>query len=127
MQRFARLGKHARRNVEFCRLLLQDTSPETVGHWACSPQSAQRRMYSSDVDVETARRYVPRRTLMYVPGHDMKKLLKIPDLGVDCAVLECEDGVALNKKVSGVLTLGYCIIRKARSNCDLCVPFEDYK
>nr|KAG5696782.1 hypothetical protein BaRGS_012805 [Batillaria attramentaria] len=35
---------------------------------------------------------------MYVPGHDMKKLRKIPVLGVDCAVLECEDGVALNKK-----------------------------
>lgn len=35
---------------------------------------------------------------MYVPGHDMKKLRKIPKLGVDCAVLECEDGVALNKK-----------------------------
>lgn len=43
--------------------------------------------------------YVPRRTLMYVPGHDMKKLNKIPHLNVDCAVLECEDGVAVNMKV----------------------------
>ena len=45
------------------------------------------------------RKYVPRRTLMYIPGHDEKKLRKIPHLGIDCAVLECEDGVALNKKV----------------------------
>ena len=37
---------------------------------------------------------------MYVPGHDPRKLQKIPKLGVDCAVLECEDGVALNMKVS---------------------------
>lgn len=35
---------------------------------------------------------------MYVPGHDPRKLQKIPKLGVDCAVLECEDGVALNMK-----------------------------
>lgn len=42
--------------------------------------------------------YIPRRTLMYVPGHDSRKLQKIPKLGVDCAVLECEDGVALNMK-----------------------------
>ncbi|KAI8792042.1 citrate lyase subunit beta protein, mitochondrial [Biomphalaria glabrata] len=43
--------------------------------------------------------YIPRRTVMYVPGHDPKKLKKIPNLGVDCAVLECEDGVAINMKV----------------------------
>ena len=36
---------------------------------------------------------------MYIPGHDPKKLKKIPALGVDCAVLECEDGVAVNMKV----------------------------
>ncbi|XP_046556214.1 citramalyl-CoA lyase, mitochondrial-like isoform X1 [Haliotis rubra] len=35
---------------------------------------------------------------MYVPGHDVKKLRKVPKLGVDCAVLECEDGVALSQK-----------------------------
>jgi citrate lyase subunit beta-like protein len=38
---------------------------------------------------------------MYIPGHDMKKLKKIPQLEVDCAVLECEDGVAVSKKVGG--------------------------
>ena len=104
MQRISRLaitGKSLGR-IQFdgtlCRLLLRDVCPKMV---ACTflSNKTQRRSYSSVVNVETARRYVPRRTLMYIPGHDMKKLRKTPDLGVDCAVLECEDGVALNRKV----------------------------
>jgi len=43
-------------------------------------------------------RYRPRRALLYVPGNDAKKILKISSLDVDCAVLDCEDGVALTKK-----------------------------
>ncbi|KAG8180903.1 hypothetical protein JTE90_020134 [Oedothorax gibbosus] len=35
---------------------------------------------------------------MYVPGHDRKKINKLSTLDVDCAVLDCEDGVAVNKK-----------------------------
>ncbi|CAH1245237.1 CLYBL [Branchiostoma lanceolatum] len=35
---------------------------------------------------------------MYVPGNDERKIHKIPTLDVDCAVLDCEDGVAANKK-----------------------------
>lgn len=35
---------------------------------------------------------------MYVPGNDDRKLAKIPSLGADCICLDCEDGVALNKK-----------------------------
>jgi citrate lyase beta subunit len=37
--------------------------------------------------------------VLYVPGDDEKKIKKIPSLKVDCAVLDCEDGVAANKKV----------------------------
>lgn len=37
--------------------------------------------------------------MLYVPGNDEKKIQKIPSLHVDCAVLDCEDGVAVNKKV----------------------------
>ena len=40
----------------------------------------------------------PRRSLMYVPGNDDIKLSKIPALAADCVCLDCEDGVALNKK-----------------------------
>lgn len=57
------------------------------------------RTASCGAGLDPNRKYIPRRTLMYVPGADLKKMRKIPDLGVDCAVLECEDGVALNKKV----------------------------
>lgn len=35
---------------------------------------------------------------MYVPGDDVRKISKIKELDVDCIVLDCEDGVALNKK-----------------------------
>ncbi|KAL6036866.1 hypothetical protein STEG23_035523 [Scotinomys teguina] len=45
-------------------------------------------------------KYIPRRAVLYVPGNDEKKIRKIPSLKVDCAVLDCEDGVAANKKNS---------------------------
>ena len=35
---------------------------------------------------------------MYVPGSDEKKLGKIPAIGADSICLDCEDGVAFNKK-----------------------------
>lgn len=44
------------------------------------------------------RYFKPRRALLYVPGNDLKKINKIPSLKVDCVALDCEDGVALNKK-----------------------------
>lgn len=44
-------------------------------------------------------RYVPRRAVLYCPGNDERKLRKLASLDVDCAVLDCEDGVALSKKV----------------------------
>ena len=43
--------------------------------------------------------YKPRRAMLYVPGNDERKIQKIAKLDVDCAVLDCEDGVALNRKV----------------------------
>nr|XP_029486253.1 citramalyl-CoA lyase, mitochondrial isoform X2 [Oncorhynchus nerka] len=44
-------------------------------------------------------RYVPRRAVLYCPGNDERKLRKLASLrGLDCAVLDCEDGVALSKK-----------------------------
>lgn len=47
----------------------------------------------------SSHKYIPRRAVLYVPGNDEKKIKKIPSLHVDCAVLDCEDGVAVNKKV----------------------------
>uniref|UniRef100_A0A673CPW3 Citramalyl-CoA lyase, mitochondrial n=1 Tax=Sphaeramia orbicularis TaxID=375764 RepID=A0A673CPW3_9TELE len=43
-------------------------------------------------------RYIPRRAVLYCPGNDERKLRKLASLDVDCAVLDCEDGVALSKK-----------------------------
>ncbi|CAG5132096.1 unnamed protein product [Candidula unifasciata] len=57
-----------------------------------------KRSISTDGLEDHDRAYIPRRTLMYVPGHDTKKLKKIPGFQVDCAILECEDGVAVNMK-----------------------------
>jgi len=46
------------------------------------------------------KKYVPRRANMYVPGSDWKKIGKIASLKADSYILDCEDGVALNKKFS---------------------------
>ncbi|XP_061081925.1 citramalyl-CoA lyase, mitochondrial [Conger conger] len=49
--------------------------------------------------------YVPRRAVLYVPGADERKLRKLASLDVDCAVLDCEDGVALSKKAEARETI----------------------
>lgn len=58
-------------------------------------QSSQRSHHTPG----TSLKYIPRRAVLYVPGNDERKLRKLTSLDVDCAVLDCEDGVALNKKV----------------------------
>ncbi|KAA8587925.1 hypothetical protein FQN60_001119 [Etheostoma spectabile] len=60
-------------------------------------------------------RYIPRRAVLYCPGNDERKLMKLATLDVDCAVLDCEDGVALSKKVLiGVLWEGMIGKREVR-------------
>ncbi|XP_054642927.1 citramalyl-CoA lyase, mitochondrial [Dunckerocampus dactyliophorus] len=49
--------------------------------------------------------YVPRRAVLYCPGNDERKLRKLATLDVDCAVLDCEDGVALSKKTEARETI----------------------
>jgi citrate lyase beta subunit len=39
-----------------------------------------------------------RRAILYTPGDDLKKISKAVTLGVDCACLDMEDGVAINRK-----------------------------
>ncbi|XP_060522202.1 citramalyl-CoA lyase, mitochondrial-like [Cylas formicarius] len=71
--------------------------------------SITRKCGSAKVSV---RSYTPRRALMYVPGDDLKKINKSVTLDVDCVTLDCEDGVAVNKKeqareaIRGVLNAG---------------------
>ncbi|KAE8625893.1 hypothetical protein XENTR_v10006432 [Xenopus tropicalis] len=55
-----------------------------------------KKSFSSQV--KGAHKYIPRRAVLYIPGNDERKIQKISSLSVDCAVLDCEDGVAINKK-----------------------------
>lgn len=84
--------------INFCKQL------NTIVQDRCKDRviSMIRMGYSTVSNIDQT--YIPRRTVMYVPGHDPKKLKKIPNLGVDCAVLECEDGVAINMKVGNKQT-----------------------
>ena len=59
------------------------------GHLHTACPSLQRQQQS----------YVARRAVLYCPGDDRRKLAKLATLDVDCAVLDCEDGVALGRKV----------------------------
>lgn len=59
------------------------------------------------------KKYRLRRALLYIPGSDEKKIRKIPSLRVDCAVMDCEDGVAYNKKVKERVCMSnvfYCVV-----------------
>ena len=51
------------------------------------------RYASTDVSLR------PRRSLLYIPGNDERKIKKASTLNADIVVLDCEDGVALNRKV----------------------------
>ena len=47
----------------------------------------------------SSRTYTPRRACLYIPGNDRRKLKKSETLDADCIIMDCEDGVAINKKV----------------------------
>ncbi|KAG7467097.1 hypothetical protein MATL_G00149690 [Megalops atlanticus] len=66
-------------------------------------------------------RYVPRRAVLYVPGNDERKLRKLTSLDVDCAVLDCEDGVALNKKVEARETIPKMLAELSLGRTEKCV------
>jgi len=52
---------------------------------------------------------VDRRAALYVPGNDEGKIKKIPSLNVDCVILDCEDGVAMNRKVCVWLSQNFVV------------------
>ncbi|XP_069746607.1 citramalyl-CoA lyase, mitochondrial isoform X1 [Narcine bancroftii] len=75
--------------------------------------------YSSSA--HASHKYVPRRAVLYVPGNDERKIQKIPSLRVDCAVLDCEDGVALNKKEEARQTIAKMLRHPHMGHTELCV------
>ncbi|XP_046445883.1 citramalyl-CoA lyase, mitochondrial-like [Daphnia pulex] len=64
----------------------------------CLAQSQWYTRSYADGNVNVIKKYTPRRAMMYVPGNDWKKINKIPSLKADSFILDCEDGVALNRK-----------------------------
>lgn len=60
---------------------------------------ATEKIYFGKHWLSTQVGYRPRRSLLYVPGSDAKKVQKAALLNADVVVLDCEDGVALPMKV----------------------------
>lgn len=55
-----------------------------------------QRLFSTLSDITSL---PPRRALLYIPGTDERKMIKAAtELVVDCICLDCEDGVAVNRK-----------------------------
>jgi citrate lyase beta subunit len=46
-----------------------------------------------------------RRALLYMPGDELHKIRKAATLGVDCACMDMEDGVAINRKAEARLVI----------------------
>lgn len=70
------------------RVRVADSLRNVCGH-------CLRHMHSSSVEGDLR----PRRSLLYIPGNDERKIAKASGLNADIVVLDCEDGVALNRKV----------------------------
>ncbi|XP_068864022.1 citramalyl-CoA lyase, mitochondrial isoform X1 [Aphelocoma coerulescens] len=87
-----------RRRLSVCRIRLRVTCATVDSPLPAGVPRLSYRLTSSH-------KYVPRRAVLYVPADDEKKIRKIPSLNVDCAVLDCEDGVALNRKREARLTI----------------------
>ncbi|XP_033843328.1 citramalyl-CoA lyase, mitochondrial isoform X2 [Periophthalmus magnuspinnatus] len=66
-------------------------------------------------------RYIPRRAVLYCPGNDERKLRKLASLDVDCAVLDCEDGVALSKKTEARETIPRMLAELDLGRTERCV------
>ncbi len=81
-----------------------------------SPCWSQKKRNCSDagfIDELESSCIRPRKSLLFVPADDMKKITKAASLPADCVVLECEDGVAMNRKVP----VEFCFINSLINPC----------
>uniref|UniRef100_A0A673KAX1 Citrate lyase beta like n=1 Tax=Sinocyclocheilus rhinocerous TaxID=307959 RepID=A0A673KAX1_9TELE len=70
----------------------------------------------------TSLKCIPRRAVLYVPGNDKRKRVrKLTSLDVDCAVLDCEDGVALNNKDAARKTIPKMLAKLDLGRTEKCV------
>ncbi|CAJ0582006.1 unnamed protein product, partial [Mesorhabditis spiculigera] len=67
---------------------------------AALPRIFARRGVSQFASVSEKAKYVPRRSLLYVPASNEKMTAKIPIIKSDSVVIELEDGVALTAKAA---------------------------
>ncbi|XP_040598053.1 citramalyl-CoA lyase, mitochondrial isoform X4 [Mesocricetus auratus] len=97
-------GKSSHRSLDLCIAgppavqLWRGWRGRSGDHLQCRKASLVANICRTGYSSLSNHKYVPRRAVLYVPGNDEKKIRKIPSLKVDCAVLDCEDGVAENKK-----------------------------
>lgn len=85
--------------------------------WQLCTQAWRHHHYSAGPSL----RYIPRRAVLYCPGNDERKLRKLATLDVDCAVLDCEDGVALSKKTEARETIPRMLVELDLGRTEKCV------
>ncbi|CAL8320171.1 unnamed protein product [Merluccius merluccius] len=102
-------------------------SPVFAGRELLSPGAWQRRAGGRGGHLHTTcpspqqQSYVARRAVLYCPGNDRRKLEKLATLDVDCAVLDCEDGVALSKKSEARETIAAVLAELDLGRTEKCV------
>ncbi|VDK46779.1 unnamed protein product [Anisakis simplex] len=84
-------------------LLIGGQAKRSVGARCVGDEMAVR--YESAAAKPQRSQYVPRRAVLYVPGSSEKMLKKVPQIEVDCLVLEMEDGVAMSAKEEARLNI----------------------
>nr|CAD7442158.1 unnamed protein product [Timema bartmani] len=68
--------------------------------------ASTRLLYKFEATFHHMVRYCSsRRAILYVPGDDIRKLTKALSLDADCIVMDCEDGVATNRKEEARVTI----------------------
>lgn len=65
--------------------------------------------------------YTPRRSFLYIPGNEERKVTKATGLKADCVVLDCEDGVASNKKEEARSTIHNLLGQLNFGSSEVCV------
>lgn len=64
---------------------------------------------------------IPRRSFLYIPGNEERKVSKATGLNSDCVVLDCEDGVASNKKEEARNTIHNILGQLKFGSSEVCV------
>ncbi|KAK3742988.1 hypothetical protein QZH41_015616 [Actinostola sp. cb2023] len=65
--------------------------------------------------------FVPRRSFLYMPGNDERKVKKATGLDADCVVLDCEDAVALSRKEEARSTISRLLNELEFGHSEVCV------